>query len=55
MRASKVKEVLELLKRNPNNITLQQEESFIDEVCETHIEKKEGNAVKDNFESDQNI
>ena len=45
MRASKAKEVLELLRRNRDNITLQQEVSFIDEVCETHIEKND-NTVK---------
>ena len=39
MRASKVKEVFEHLRKDPNNITLQKEESFIDEVCETHVEK----------------
>ena len=41
MRASKAEEVLDLLEKNPNNITLQKEESFIDEVCETHVEKNE--------------
>ena len=41
MRASKAEEVLELLKDNPDDATLQREESFIDEVCDNHGEENE--------------
>ena len=44
VRASKAKELKELLKQNPGNITLQEEEAFIEEICDHNEEKKENAA-----------